>query len=310
MLALLRAGGVDVQRVLVRPRHLVDLGDAPRVVDDYPESLLRVATEAGGLWLDLSGAWVPVGWLHPALRDAELVATEGAADLPSRTPAPSGRLPGLEAEFELVVGADGDAAGVLLLSLFQQSDELLREDLWSVPEADRLQVFEQWLAVAQPGIAVHSVQPVELDDPDQPVRLLLEIALPGLFAADADTLTAPGLLPDLLPAVDGQAPDLASLVLGGDRTAPLLVWPYHESLTVRLSGPGVRGRTIEGWEPIALRHPRAQVTRTRTQKGNRIELTRDATYRLGRVAPADYPELRDMLSAVVSSGRMPVRLVR
>ena len=311
VVALLEAAGIPADWVRVRPSYLPDLGEQTRVATDYPESLVRVPLEDADVWIDLTGPYVPVGWLHPAVRGAELLGVgDLTRDLPDHTPTPAGDLPGIRADVELVVDEQGDAAGVMRLEIFQQSDALLREEMWSVSAADRQQIFEGWLAEAQPGITVLAVQAHSLDDPEGPVVLQLDIAISNLFHAAADgTLETPQFFPDLLPPIDGQAPTLAQMVLGGPRNAPFLVWPYHESLRIQLSGPGLRGRTFHGWDPIAMRSPLIEVTRTRDLTPRSATLTRETSCRLGRVAPQDYPELRDLLAAVASSARMPVRLV-
>ncbi len=311
VVALLQAAGVPADWVRVRPSYLPDLGDQPRVATDYPESLVRVPLDDGDVWIDLTSPYVPVGWLHPAVRGAEVLGVgDPAADLPELTPAPAGELPGIRADVSLVVDDRGDAAGVMRLEIFQQSDGLLREEMWSVSAADRQQIFEAWLAEAQPGITVLAVEAISLDDPEGPVVLELDVAISGLFhRAEDGTLETPLFFPDLLPPIDGQAPTVAQMVLGGPRSAPFLVWPYHESLTIHLSGPGLRNRTFHGWDPISMRSPLIEVTRTRESTRRATTLTRETSCRLGRVAPEDYPDLRDLLAAVASSARMPVRLV-
>ncbi len=311
VLALLRAAGVEVDRVFLRPTYLPDLGDAPRVSSDYPFSLLRVVLDGGRetRWLDLSDPYVPLGYLHPLYRGAEVIAVEPPrTPLPPRVPAPSGRLPGLTARVDLEVDAAGDAAGTLTLSWFQQSDGLLREELWSVPEADRLQTFEGWLSQSLPGVEVRSLEGRDLADVEGPVTLVLRVAVPGLLTPAGDGREAAVFFPDLLPPVDGQTPDLAAMVLGGQRRYPLLLWPYHEDLEIRLHGPGVEGRALVGWEPLSIRHPRLQLTRSRAPERRAWVLRRETTVRLGRVAAEDYPALRDLLSAAVVSGRSPLRV--
>ncbi len=310
VVALLHAAGVDADWVRVRPTYLPDLGDQPRVATDYPDSLVRVPLDDGDVWIDLTSPYVPVGWLHPAVRGAETLGVgDAVVGLPDHTPAPAGELPGIRADLALDVDRDGNAVGTLRMEIFQQSDGLLREEMWNVSAADRQQIFEGWLAEAQPGIAVHEVHEISIDDPEGPVILELDIAVPGLFHASGDALETPMFFPDLLPPIDGQAPTLAQMVLGGPRVAPFLVWPYHESFHVQLTGPGLKGRTLEGWEPLAMRSALIEVTRTRDATRRGVTLTRETTCRMGRVAPEDYPELRDLLATVASSARMPVRLV-
>ena len=310
VVALLAAAGVDADWVRVRPTYLPDLGDQPRVATDYPDSLVRVPLEDGDVWIDLTAPYIPVGWLHPAVRGAETLGVgDTVVHLPDHTPAPAGELPGIRADLALDVDRGGNAVGTLRLEIYQQSDGLLREEMWNVAAADRQQIFEAWLAEAQPGIAVLEVRGLSIDDPDGPVLIELDIFIPGLFHAAGGALETPMFFPDLLPPIDGQAPTLAQMVLGGPRAAPFLVWPYHESFHVRLTGPGLRGRTLEGWEPIAMRSSLIEVTRTRRVTRRSVTLSRETTCRMGRVAPGDYPELRDLLAAVASSARMPVRLV-
>ncbi len=311
VLAILEAAGVPVDLVAVRPTYLPPLGNAPRLGSDYPVSLLRVVGDQGDLWIDLSDPHLPVGWLSPWLRNAELQPVgDPLAPLPDRTPAPSGRLPGIDAALTLVVDEAGDARGTLVLGLFRQSDALMRDEIWSVPEADRLQSFEGWLTEALPGISVRSAVARNRVDPDRPLEITLGIEVPRLFHDRDGTLEADALLPDLLPPIDGQSPLLSSLVLGGERTTPLLVWPYRESLTVHLSGPGVEGRSLEGWEPLAVRLPLVEVTRSRSQTRRALVLERRTTFRAGRIPAADYPDARTLLAAMVASGRNPVRLVQ
>jgi len=311
VVALLHAAGVPADWVRVRPRHLADLGDQPRVAADYTDELVRVPLDGSrpDLWLDLSGPYIPMGWLHPVFRNAEVLAVvRGGEPLPDRTPAPSGELPGLDAVASLWIDADGNATGTIRLEVFQQSDGLLREDLWSVPPADQLQIFEAWLAEAQPGISVQAVRQVEVEDPEGPAVLEIDVAVPGMFHADGEALETPLFFPDLLPPVDGQSPDLKSLVLGGPRRSPLLIWPYHESLEIRLSGPGVRKRSLSGWPTASLRWPLVQITRGQEDRGREHVLHRHTTFRFGRIDPQDYPSLRDELAKIVSAGRNPLRL--
>jgi len=310
VLAVLKAGGVAVDRVGVRPNYLPPLGDAPRIGSDYPVSLLRVSGERDDLWLDLSDPHVPVGWLSPWLRDAELVVLgPPAAPLPARTPAPAGRLPGIEAELDLRVDRAGDADGILRLRLFRQADALMREELWAIPEADRLQSFEGWLSEALPGVAVLSASVANRADPDRPVELTLAIQVPRLFRDRDGTLEAEQLLPDVLPPVDGRSPTLASLVLGGERSAPLVVLPYREELVVRLAGEGVNGRRLQGWETASVRLPCVEVTRDSSRERTALVLRRTTILRAGRVAAEDYDGMRTLVAAMVSSGRNPVRLL-
>ncbi len=310
VLALLEAAGVEADLVQVRPRYLPALGEMTRHVSDYPYSLLRVvAGDDEDIWLDLSDPYQPVGWLHPALRDADVIGVfTTTTPLPPRTPAPSGQLPGLDAHMELVVDAEGNAGGALRLSFFAQEDALLREDLWSIPEADRLRTFDAWLAQSLPGVSVRSMEMGDGEPGSHRVTLLMDVEIPRLFQEQSGALEAPLLAPDLLPPIDGQSADLAGLVLGGDRTAPLILWPYHESLEIRLSGPGVQGRAVEGWEAVSVRTPQVELTRDRAVGRKEVVLTRETTIRMGRVTAEDYPKLRDLLSAVVSSGRNPLRL--
>ncbi len=311
-LALLLAAGVEVDPVLVRPRYLPDLGAAPRLRQDYPVVMLRVVVggDEPDLWLELSDPYASVGWLHPVYRDAEVVALwPTTTPLPERTPAPSGALPGLDAVVTLEVDADGNARGELLLRFVAQEDALLREDLWSIAEADRLQTFDAWLARSIPGVAVTAMDLVDTDAAEGSTSLRLAVDAPGLFDRQGDgSLAAPLLIPDLLPPIDGQSSDLSSLVLGGARTVPLLVWPYHETLRIELKGPGVAGRVVEGWEPIRVVTPLIEVTRDRTTRRGSVTLTRDVTFRMGRVSADDYPTLRDLLATVVASGQSPVRI--
>ena len=310
VLAVLKAAGLAVDRVGVRPGYLPPLGDAPRLGSDFPVTLLRVADDGEDLWLDLSDPYVPLGWISPWLRDAELVPLEPPiAPLPSRTPARAGELPGIDADIDLAVDEAGDASGTLRLSLFRQADALMREELWSLPEADRLQSFEGWLSEALPGVAVLAATVEQRAEPDLPVVLHLAIQVPQLFRDRDGTLEAAQLLPDLLPPVDGQSPTLASLVLGGERSAPLLVLPYHESLVVRLSGAGVAGRRLDGWEEATIRLPTVEVSRSAERERSALVLRRVTSLRAGRVQPEDYERTRTLVAAMVSSGRTPVRLI-
>ena len=310
VLAVLREAGMPVDRVAVRPIYLPPLGEGPRLASDFPVTLLRVAGERGDLWLDLADPYTPIGWLSPWLRDAEVLPLgEPVAPLPPRTPAPSGRLPGVRAELDLVVDEAGDATGTLHLAFFRQNDGLMREELWSIPEADRLQSFEGWLTEVLPGVSVLAAQAAHRADPDRPLEVTLTIQVPRLFRAAGTDLEADLFLPDLLPPIDGQSPMMASLVLGGERTTPLVVWPYHESLTVRLGGAGVKGRTLEGWSPLSVRMPLVEISRAAKRDGKVLVLQRQTTFRPGRVAPEDYPSLRTLLGAAVSSGRNPLRLI-
>lgn len=310
VLAVLREAGVPVDRVAVRPIYLPPLGDGPRLASDFPATLLRVAGDRGDLWLDLADPYTPIGWLSPWLRDAELLPLgEPVAPLPPRTPAPSGRLPGVRAELDLVLDEAGDATGTLHLAFFRQNDGLMREELWSIPEADRLQSFEGWLTEVLPGVSVVAAQAAHRADPDRPVEVTLTIQVPRLFRAAGADLEADLLLPDLLPPIDGQSPTMASLVLGGERMTPLVVWPYHESLTVRLGGAGVKRHTLEGWSPLSVRTPLVEISRAASRDRKVLVLQRQTTFRPGRVAPEDYPMLRTLLAAAVSSGRNPLRLI-
>jgi len=299
--ALLREAGIPHRLLLARPL-AVEQADPPLPeLGWYFFPIIEVPRPAGPpLLLDAVSDKAPAGYLPEGVAGAPALQLAGEEPPRQRVPSSDPAAPRDRWRFELDLDLadDGVARGRLVLVGEGASTRGLRRALPALAEQERRALAERLLADLLPGIEVQGLSTEGLEDPDEPLQVVLELSSSSLAVRGEDgTLRIDRLLTgEVSPAWAVGATELARYLERLDRRLPLLVTPLDEELrlTLRLPRP-ING--VDGAAPLQLLLPVAglQITQQVEHAGRVFRLHRHQQVGQARVSPASFVELKRLL---------------
>lgn len=283
--AMLKVAGVDSRLVLLRMRHLGDIGDEPASLAAFNHAIAYVPKY--NLFLDGTAEFHGTQELPTADRTANILVVEpggGSKFLTIPEAAPQDNLTTLELKVALKADGSADIQGESLVQGIGAGD--YRRSYQSA--ATRKATFEQAWAQSFPGLTVKEVGVSDLTKLEDGVTVKYKLAVPRYAEA----------LPNGLrfhPFGSGRAFAQTFAPLSERRFDLMMQSPWVNKLSFRYALP--QGYTVaELPQPLSEDSPFGHIRLTFRQEGNSLICEGEAAMTVARVKAGEYAAFRAFLT--------------
>ncbi|MCC6622626.1 MAG: DUF3857 domain-containing protein [Deltaproteobacteria bacterium] len=301
IVAMCQAVGIPAEFVLVRTRDLGALADTPATLRAFNHAIAYIP--ALDLYLDGTAEVAGLDELPELDQDAQVLRLDLYRDAPpvlARIPMQPPTLNRVTSESRYVIDERGDATATFDELIRGSEAAELRVRLQDPTRRDQL--IGGIIASQHPGATLVAVRFDNLDRPGAPVRIVADVRLPALGVVGRDRMEIPVVLEPGL--------ELRMHAPAATRRHPLVLPQLErEEVIDRYALPA--GWTIDALPaPVVLESPFARYELAVERDGPDIVVKQSFEQRVHRIAAADYPAYRQMLSEMARAEATRLVLVK